>query len=204
MSPVEFRMTFDGMSDETDPAPAVRLSGRGDWVSDRFDLAGGVVTLTMRHDGSRHFSVVVQDEEGNHKGLAANVVGRYKGGRLLALDQGAYVLGVTASGPWQIVVEQCRARVGHAIPFSRRGTGDAALGPLQLSAGHIRVDLTHQGQKHFAVALYDGTRGRIGLLANAVGSYSGSHVQRISGEGIYYLDIQADQLWTVDVTPGVA
>ena len=36
----------------------------------------------------------------------------------------------------------------------------------------------------------------VGLLANEIGDYEGSTDQRISSDGIYFVDVQADGAWT--------
>lgn len=97
-------------------APATQpaeLNGTGQSVAD-VTLPAGLVRFSMKHTGTRAFAVELMDgsgkrlrEAGLSESLLGNGVGSWSGEKAVTVEKaGAYVLQVTADGPWQIVVRQ--------------------------------------------------------------------------------------------------
>lgn len=94
----------------TAPAPAaaarqpVELNGSGKRVAD-VTLPSGLARFSLRHTGTRNFSVWLMDSDGKRLDLLANQIGAWDGEKAVRIDKaGPYVLDVTADGDWQVVV----------------------------------------------------------------------------------------------------
>ncbi|HLG72668.1 MAG TPA: hypothetical protein VK009_19795 [Chloroflexota bacterium] len=57
--------------------------------------------------------------------------------------------------------------------------------------------MKYAGPSNFAVEVLDGTGSEIGLLANVIGSYSGSQFQQLPSAGQYVFQVQASAPWTI-------
>lgn len=186
---------------ETEPEPEpIIFSGRGDYATETFELESGLTTIQAEHEGGANFAIKVLDGGGNQRELAVNEIGRYSGTRAFAFSSGTYLLDITASGPWIVEVNQPRPSSAATLPLSEDGRGDSVVGPLRLSEGLARFQLTHQGNANFAAILYRANGRRVDLLVNEIGAYSGSKATRIPDDGIYYLDLTANGSWSVMVS----
>lgn len=96
------------------PAPVV-LSGSGQSVAGPVPLKSGLIRVKMHYGGARNFAVkLLEDGTGKPAGgtagldsLLANQIGAWDGEKAVRIDKaGAYVLDVTASGPWEITITQ--------------------------------------------------------------------------------------------------
>ena len=174
-----------------------RFSGDGDHLTEAIELLDGLVIIAAEHRGDSNFAIELLDAEGNHRGLAANTIGDYAGARAVSVSAGTYYLQITASGPWAINADNPNLdQPPDGLPTAHEATGDLVLGPFRLSSGLDRVSLSHKGESNFTVILYRSDGALVGLLANEIGDYEGSTGQRISSDGLYFVDVQADGAWT--------
>ena len=78
------------------------------------------------------------------------------------------------------------------------GQGTKATSSFKLEKGLYKFNMQHDGSSNFIVWLIDGKSGQeIGLLANEIGSFNGSHAIGIKSDGDYVLNINADGNWKV-------
>jgi|GEM_PF-2606726 len=80
------------------------------------------------------------------------------------------------------------------------GSGSTAIGPFTLNQGLAVFDMTHTGSSNFIVWLLDSNGEYVDLMANEIGDYDGSQATGIDARGSYYLDVDADGPWSIDVT----
>jgi hypothetical protein len=162
----------------------------------------------MTHDGSANFAIWLDTQAGVKTGLLVNTIGHYSGSKLEGVTSpaiigptpGTYYLDITADGNWTVVIKQPRPTFGFGLPQTFSGTSDAVSSAIYLTSGSIKFDMTYSGSANFAIWLYDANGNAIGLLANEIGSYSGSKSQGIASAGIYYLAVTGVGSWSITVT----
>ncbi len=79
------------------------------------------------------------------------------------------------------------------------GRGMKATPKFSLRSGLATFYLNHNGQDNFAVWLMNDQGERINLLANEIGTFSGSKPVGIEQAGTYLLGVQADGSWTIRI-----
>lgn len=169
---------------------ALKLSGTGDSATKKFPLESGFVIIEATHQGTRNFALKLLDSNANSVELVVNEIGNYSGKKVYAIPAGEYLYEVTASGPWTIQMSQdVPAEVSPEGKVS--GKGDSVVF-MDISKGAKTVSFTHDGSSNFAVKANDSI-----LLANEIGSYTGSKVQKVNDSSIYFFDITADGNWTM-------
>jgi len=175
------------------------FTGTGNKVVGPFILEKGLSVITSHHSGSSNFAVVLYDQNGQWVDLVANDIGTYSGESAVGLDATlGYTLDIDADGPWSIDVEQPRPTSATSTPpFS--GLGDTVEGAFYLSAGARTFSYSHSGSSNFAVILLDKNGQWVDLIANEIGTTSGSTLSSISTSGIHYLDIDADGTWNISI-----
>ena len=169
---------------------ALKISGSGDTATKKFELDSGFVVIEATHQGSRNFIVNLLDNNADRVELVVNHIGNYQGKKVYSIPAGEYLYEVKASGPWTIQMSQ-------ELPneISPEGTvsgkGDSVVF-MNISAGAKTVSFTHDGSRNFIVRANDSV-----LLANEIGQYSGSKVQKVNDTSIYFFDIKADGNWSM-------
>ncbi len=155
-----------------------------------------MTVFKMSYSGESNFIVWLVNSSGEKKELLANEIGTFTGTKGVGLDKGDFVLEVQGEGSWSVTVEQPRpTSVEEKTSFS--GTGQSLAGPFKLS-GSKTFAMTHTGSSNFIVKIL-GSDGKLkDLLANKIGDYSGSKLGG-SGSGTYYLDVDADGPWTIQI-----
>jgi len=88
-----------------------------------------------------------------------------------------------------------------AEPLVVMGAGEEASRIFELEATTYAFKMSHAGTKAFVVQLVDESGRNIGDLANEAGAYNGSKEVRIEHKGRYLLNVQANGLWTVTISP---
>lgn len=159
-------------------------------------LQPGLVVAKMTHNGTSNFAVTVLNEAGQLDQLLANVIGAYNGSQAFHADGGVYALDITADGTWHIEINQPAPVSPSSLPLTLTGHGPMATDFFTMS-GLTTFELGHQGNSNFAVVLLDTNGEMVDLLANEIGSFTGSTAT--GGTGIYLLDIQADGDWQVTI-----
>jgi len=178
----------------------IDLAGRGDYASDNITLETGLALFVMTHTGQANFIVELLGRDGQMVALLANDIGGYEGSVPQGVTEGEYVLSIQADGDWNLSILQPRPSSGTLPPLKQEGTGDYFIGPVQLSQGLARFELSHDGDANFIVTLMNRDGEWVDLLANEIGSYSGSKAVRVPYAGVYWLGIEADGAWTATVT----
>lgn len=176
-------------------AQQAQISGTGDTVTAPLQLKPGLFMLGAAHKGQRNFVLQLLGAEGDE--LVTNTIGDYQGVRLLEVAGGQYRVSVTADGPWVLMHEQPDPSApATALPIQHQHTGDAPLGPFAMSRGSLIATFTHAGKRNFVVELFNAT-GRVGLVLNKIGSYSGTVSHRIDRAGPYWIAVRADGAWSM-------
>ena len=81
------------------------------------------------------------------------------------------------------------------------GAGDSVV-TVATVGEPVLVSMTHDGTRNFAVISKTASDGYITLLANTIGSYSGTRMQELSKkEKLSMFDITADGNWTITIQP---
>jgi len=87
------------------PTPIVLdFDGQGDKVLFFDTPASGAALFGFGHRGERNFIVNLLKSDGTFVELLVNDIGTYDGEKTLQLDQGSYMLEITADGPWIAVI----------------------------------------------------------------------------------------------------
>lgn len=85
------------------------------------------------------------------------------------------------------------------MTLSLTGSGQTATEGFALRSGMAIFNMTHTGNRNFAVWLLGPDGDRIDLLANAIGNFKGQDGLGIKAAGEYVLDVSADGPWTIQV-----
>lgn len=85
-------------------------------------------------------------------------------------------------------------------PINLSGTGRLATEKFELKAGLATAKYTYEGSGNFSVTLMDSNGEYAGLLANEIGTSTGSSAHQIQSAGSYLVDVHADGPWTVEIT----
>jgi hypothetical protein len=78
------------------------------------------------------------------------------------------------------------------------GTGTKTQ-KVTLSKGAAIFNYTYKGQMNFIVWLKDSDAQEVSLIANEIGSSSGSKSVNIRESGTYLIDVKSDGKWTLDI-----
>ena len=195
-----------------DSVADIALSGSGDTVTERFELSSGIAIFRMTYNGPSNFIVTLYSSAGEYVDLVANEIDAYSGNALVGVaggfagaSEGEHYLEVSASGPWEIVIEHPRASSASSVPATITGNGDDVPEPFEIPSGPVQFTMNHEGASNFIVTLYDANGRYVDLLANEVGAYSGSKSVSSGGvfgssPGIHYIDVDADGDWSIEVT----
>lgn len=178
----------------------IKLTGRGDRATKKFNLEEGLAFWKITHNGRSNFKVHLLDEKGDEVDLPVNQIGRYDGIQAGNIRRaGSYRLQVNADGAWAIEVEQPRPDSAPEPPQAFNGKGRRVSSFFSLKEGAHVFEVTHQGKGIFRAQLLD-SRGRlIDQVAGVIGSYDGSKAVKIEEPGIYIMTVAADGPWTVSV-----
>lgn len=206
--------TSNGNTNARDQIADVTYSGTGDKVTDKFTLQAGVTIFYMKHSGSSNFAVKLYNDTGEYVELLANEIGIYDGATMIGVKSdnivgaqpGKHYLDIDADGAWNITIGQPRVASGSALPQTMSGSGPSVSIPLQLAAGTVIFNMTHDGSSNFAVILWSDDGEYEDLIANEIGAYSGETSVTVGtgllqvSPGIAWLNIAADGNWTIKVT----
>ena len=157
-----------------------------------------MAVVTSSHAGASNFIVWLKDSLGGSVEVFVNEIGAYDGSGAVGITTGAqYLLDIDADGVWAIEITQPReANAPSTTSFA--GSGDHATPLFSMSGGLQIFDLSYSGPSNFAVWLMDEDGGLEDLLANEIGSYTGSDSASVGG-GQYLLDVTASGPWTVTI-----
>ncbi len=87
-----------------------------------------------------------------------------------------------------------------SAPINISGSSQQASQTFNLGQGLSIFKLSYTGSDNFSVWLVDSNGSNVSLLANTIGSFSGSKAVPIETAGSYLLNVQAVGPWTVNIT----
>jgi hypothetical protein len=182
------------------PAPApINLSGSGQQASQKFNLEQGLSIFTLSNSGDSNFSVWLMDQNGNNIALLANTIGSFNGSMAVGIDTaGQYLLNVKSDGSWSVNITQPRPTSAPATT-SFSDNGQKATSLFYLSSGLHVFNLNNNGNGNFSAWLMDQDGNNVELLANTIGSFSGSKAVGIDSSGIYLLNVKSSGNWTISI-----
>lgn len=195
--------TSENQTSESKTQPEVKspepitLSGVGQQATSKFTLTKGLSIFKMTHDGSGNFAPKVLDNNGDYVELLANEIGPFNGSKAVGIKKdGEYVIDITASGKWSIVIEQPRVTDAPATK-SFSGNTQQATELFKLDKGLKTFKMTHSGSGNWAPLLLDKDGNYVELLANEIGNFDGSKAVGITRSSIYLLNVTANGDWTI-------
>lgn len=165
--------------EEVSPTPVaeapepITLQGAGSQASEMFTLEGGLTTFHITASGRSNVIVWLVNDRGNEIELLANTVGTYDGVSGIGVKTGQYLLNVEAPSAWSVTIEQPRPTLGLSPPTNYSGSQPSVIGPLELG-GLTRFQMQYSGRSNFIVWLVNSRGQEVDLLANEIGTFSGS------------------------------
>jgi hypothetical protein len=200
------------------------------FATDPFGLEPGLAVVKMSHQGNGNFFVDLlsaRQEEATKTSGPIEFSGDKNGGSneevAIALAQkagpatvsravkipvgGKHLFDVKADGPWTVEVEQPHpSSASDTASFS--GNNDTATPFFYLSSGLKQVTITNPLKVSLVINLLDEDGN---VVAPALESQGGQPDQQdsqsttsftlgVRQSGIYLLDVQAEGLWTIDIT----
>ena len=178
----------------TEPEPQ-SFSGSGQSVEQGIDIEGGLVVVEGSHDGERNFQVSLEGDSEFGEGFI-NVIGQFDGAQAALVDEGEYILDVTADGSWDVTIRQPRSGDGDSLPTSFAGTGPDVVGPVQFSGTGVATG-EHDGERNFQVRIYPMTGSFGEGVFNEIGQFEGETT--FSFNGIGWVDVNADGSWELEL-----
>ena len=171
---------------EEKPAP-IEISGNGD---DIVDIPDGYEACLVHaeYDSSGNFAIWSCDESMDHTDLLVNTIGYYSGTTTTALGKAeAKYLEVSADGPWTITLSLLAD-----MPTLESGEwyyGDM-IGRIDSSSSKLSIE--NQGEGNFVVRGVD-SDGKVKLLVNEIGSYSGT----VANRGYFMVIVESEGDWCI-------
>ena len=223
--PVVLANTCSGWNSSGEEKPESQL-----FAMDPLDLEAGLAIVEMTHQGEEDFVVDLLPAEGEETATTperieffgdqnegsgakpafalAEETGSADISRAVGIQTaGKYIFSVKASGPWTIQVEQPRPSDAPE-PTSFSGDDNTATPLFRLSAGSKEITATNPAGGKLKISLLDGDGNEIGRLPEdrsdqterePPATLSSSKVD-IPEDGVYAFDVQADSLWTVEIS----
>jgi hypothetical protein len=180
-------------------APTQDFTGSGTTVVGPFTLEKGLsVACSTPGATSSNFIVWLVDSGGNEIELLANEIGQVACSKAMNIaTTGSYYLNVTSDTSWAITIQQPRQL---AAPATRSfgGDGQAASALFSLSKTAYKFTWSNSASSNFIVWLLDRNGNMVDLIANEIGSSSGSVLVGAPAGSQYILDVYADGPWSVD------
>lgn len=170
---------------------ALKFSGTGDSATGRFTLDDGFVIIESTHNGSSNFALELLDKNGNPVELVVNEIGSYQGKQAYEISAGEYLYNVSASGAWTIQMSQYIP--DEILTGNASGKGDSVVF-MNVESGARTISMTHDGSSNFAIIINDRA-----LIANEIGTYKGSQIQKFEDSSVYFFTITADGNWTLNI-----
>lgn len=166
------------------------LTGSGDAVTKAVTLKEGFLITKAKHEGESNFIVTLYTSDGEYEGLIANEIGDYNSKQGVMIPAGNYVFEVQADGEWSLELSQHVPVEDVLKQGSAKGFGNDVVF-MELAKGTYTVTSSHDGKSNFIIWANESM-----LLANEIGQYSGSNIQKVSESGLYMMNINADGNWT--------
>lgn len=170
------------------------FAGSGEEVREGVSIQGGLTVVEATHSGESNFQV--QLAGGEYDILFVNVIGSYDGESAELVEEGEYIMDITADGSWEITVRQPRSGDGEALPVSYSGNGQSVVGPVRFDGTGVARG-THDGESNFQVTIYPMTGSFGELVFNEIGTFEGETTYSVNGIG--WIEVVADGNWNIEL-----
>lgn len=179
-------------------APTRTVSGSGTNVAGPVYLEAGLSVFDCTPGATEsNFIVWLTDAGGEDIELLANEIGTVSCTKATNIpSSGLYYLTVQSDTNWTVVARQPRQLTAPATR-SFSGYGSNASDLFAMSKRAYRFTWNNTGSSNYIVWLLDRDGKPVDLIANEVGSSSGSTLVSIPASSHYILDIQADGPWSL-------
>ncbi len=181
------------------PSGPVMLSGGESEASQPFSLSKGVATFTYQYTGTAQFKAVLLDSTGRQVEVLTDVTGSVSGSTAVGVTSGKYVVDVTASGAWEIDVEQASIGVLPYTPLTFSGNSPLATEFFQSPGENARFIMNFTGTSKFTVTLLNSSGETVNTVADATGPYSATVTVPLASGVAYLVDIEAVGPWTLTI-----
>jgi hypothetical protein len=180
--------------------PAIKLQGKGRQASEKFTLQQGLAVINTTHQGKSNYIAYLVNSEGEEVQSLFNHIGKYDATRGFEITKpGEYLLNVQADGNWTFNIQQPRPTTGESAPRTITGTKTEVSPFLTLKKGLTVFKYGYQGDSRFSATLMDSTGRAVEQIVNTLKATNGSAPIKIEEEGIYFLNVNADANWQIDV-----
>jgi hypothetical protein len=184
----------------TAETPAIKLQGKGRQASEKFTLQQGLAVINTTHQGKSNFTAYLVNSEGEEVQSLFNHIGKYDATRGFEITKpGEYLLSIQADGNWTFHIEQPRPTTGESTPRTITGTKTEVSPFLALKKGLTVFKYGYQGDSRFSAILMDANGRAVEQIVNTLKATNGSAPVKIEEEGIYFLNVNADANWQIDV-----
>lgn len=192
------------------------FSGFGSDYTEEFELGAGVAFVSSTHtNGDSNFISHLLDSSGLIIGFLTNTIGDYQGRTMISIDQpGEYLIDIDADGDWSFEISQNQSVEALTVPLNVGGAieslhdfspdeyqymTDDVVGPIYLESGLHTAHLSQLGTSNFIVHLVNNEGEIEEFLANEVGSAILDEAFNVSEGGNYYLTIEGDGAWKIEL-----
>lgn len=177
-----------------------QFSGSGQRAVGPFSLDSGLSVFEVSTGyTSGYFGATLYSSRGEYIDLLANAIGTFSGSKATRIDRaGSYYVQVDSECAWTIKVTQPRPT---SAPSTRnfKGSTQVATPIFYIPSGMRKVYWTHSGTGYFGVTLLDRNGEWVELVANTIGSGSGSQLVDFPASGLYLFDVDAESPWTITI-----
>lgn len=170
------------------------FAGSGEEVREGVDIEGGLTVVEATHSGESNFQVYLVG--GEYDILFVNEIGSYDGETAELVEEGEYIMDISADGSWEITVRQPRSGDGETLPVSYSGNGPNVVGPVRFDGSGIASG-SHDGESNFQVTIYPMTGSFGELVFNEIGSFEGEATY--TADGIGWIEVVADGNWDIEL-----
>lgn len=179
-------------------APTHTVSGSGTNVAGPVYLEAGLSVFSCTPAATEsNFIVWLTDAGGEDIELLANEIGTVPCTKATNIPKsGLYYLEVQSDTSWTVIARQPR-QLSAPATRSFSGYGSNASGLFAMSQRAYQFTWSNTGSSNFIVWLLDRDGRPVDLIANEIGSSSGSTLVSIPASSQYIIDIQADGPWTL-------
>ncbi len=101
-----WKVTIEQPRGITGTPPPLNITGEGQSVSQFISLQSGLTRFDMTHDGDSNFAIWLFDDDGSRVDLLVNEIGEFDGSTAIGVDQGTYILDISADGNWKVDITQ--------------------------------------------------------------------------------------------------
>lgn len=183
----------------------VRVNGFGNKVVTDVELPSCAMFVTAKHSmGDSNFSVCYYDGDGDRSSYFVNEIGNYEGTILFnnsRAEEGSGIIEVEADGKWSLEFIAIPRAVGLSGSSNVKGRGCTVCDAFVGNGKPNVVKFKHDGDSNFCVRIIS-EDGDNEMLVNEIGFYSGEKVMKLEKGVRYFILVEADGNWSVDVGMG--